>query len=190
MKFARTTPPATAAQLEAEAGQRRTKLAAMRSERDGLAARITDLVGDACHGPAEARLAELEALIPVEGKVLARIEAAIPTAEHRERRQRIEAEIEEQARKSAKLSRGLAARYTKAAEAYAEVCRDIQADSDRWRQLNALADTVSPRAPVPHHTAEWAAHVEGGAVGRPQGGSVTEGLDVWSWDKLTLLFRS
>jgi hypothetical protein len=145
-------------------------------------------VGDPGYEDVEARACELRFLIPTKRDTLARIEKAIPAAAERDRRKRIEAEIEDQALKSAKLQRGLEARYTKAAEAFAEVCREVAADADRWRSARLSADTVSPRLPVPYRSAEMALRYE--KFSTPNGlESVTEGLTIRAWDG-NILFRS
>jgi hypothetical protein len=138
---------------------------------------------------AEFRLREIAVLLPCERRALEAIEKAIPDAEDRERRERIQVEIDEQARKSARLQRGLEARYTKAAEAFAEVCREIQADREAWSHLRLNADTVKPRVPTPHKTAEMELRYDKFASPNYGLKSVTEDLTVRAWDGSTL-FRS
>ena len=192
MKWApsRNAPPASAQQLrnslaplEAEVNELTGELEEIKAASPGLVAEPDKLVA------AKRRARDIEALLPAKLQTVAEIRAAIPDAEMRERCDRIAAKVDEQARKSAKLQRNLEARYTKAAETFAEVCREIQADADQWRGLRAEADTVRPRVPVPHRSAETALRFD--RFASPNSGlkSVIDDLTVRAWDGSTL-FRS
>jgi hypothetical protein len=138
---------------------------------------------------AEFRLREIAVLLPCERRALEAIEKAIPEAEERERRDHFQAELDERVRQSDRLQRDLEARYTKAAAAFADVCREIQADADAWRGLRAGADCFKPRVPTPQKTAEMGLRYD--KFANPNYGlkSVTEDLTVRAWDG-SILFRS
>lgn len=187
---ARNAAPATSAQLRASKEKKLADIAALIAEEAEISEALPLLVNEP-HRAAEGemRLRDIAVLLPCEKRALEAIEKAIPAAEDRERREAIQAQIDEQVRQSAKLQRGLESRYTKAAEAFAEVCREMQADADNWRQLRARADTVSPRLPTPHKTAEMALRYD--KFANPNYGlkSVTEDLTVRAWDG-SVLFQS
>lgn len=192
MKWApsRNAAPASSDMLRASKEKKLAVIAALVAEDAEINEALPLLVNEPARAAeAELRLREIAVILPCERRALDAIEKAIPEAEDRERRERIQAEIEEQARKTARLQRGLEARYTKAAEAFAEVCREIQADADRWRYLRALADTVSPRVPVRHQSAEGALRFDKFASSHSGLKSLTEDLTVRAWNGDTL-FRS
>jgi DNA repair exonuclease SbcCD ATPase subunit len=182
----RNSPPASARLLGENLAKAEAETNALATEQEEIRSALADLVAEPERFvQAQARLRDIEALLPAKLRTVEAIRNAIPVAEDRERRDRIEAEIEEGAAKSAKLQRGLEARYTKAAEAFAEVCREIQADSDRLRSARLTADTVKPRLPVTYRSAEMALRYDkfAGSNGLK---SLTEGVIVRAWDGGTL----
>lgn len=185
----RNAPPASAQHLRDNFAKAEAEVAALAAEQEEIQAALADLAGEPDRFvQAQNRLRELEVLVPSKRRTADAIAKAIPVAEERERREGIEAEIQEQARQSAKFQRGLEARYTRAAEAFAEVCREIQADADRWRQLRARAECVTPRVPVPHHNAEHDLRYGKFATSNGLKG-LTEDLTVRAWTG-EALFRS
>lgn len=186
----RNAPPASAQHLRDNLTKVEAEANTLAAEKEEIQTALSALVGEPDRFvDAQVRLREIEALLPSKRRTVEAIREAIPVAEGREHYERIATEIDEQARKSAKLQRGLEARYTKAAEAFAEVCREIQADADRWRSLRALADTASPRVPVPHLSAEWALRFDKFRSKHSGLISVCEDLTVRAWDG-SALFRS
>jgi chromosome segregation ATPase len=182
----RNAPPASAKILGENLAKAEAETNALAAEQEEIRSALADLVAEPERFvEAQARLRDIEALLPAKLRTVEAIRNAIPAAENRERRERIAAEIEEEARKSSRLQRGLEARYTKAAEAFAEVCRDIQADADRLRHLRALADTANPRVPVTYRSAEHALRYDKFAASNGLKG-LTAGLTVRAWDGSTL----
>lgn len=187
---ARNAAPATSAMIIANLAKGEAELRALEDEGREIEEALPGLVAEPDrYVEAENRLREIGVLVPSKRCTIAAIREAIPVAEERERREVIQAQVDEQARQSAKLQRGLEARYTKAAEAFAEVCREIQADADNWRQLRARADTVKPRVPTPHDTAEMSLRYAKFASPNYGLKSVTEDLTVRAWDG-SVLFQS
>ena len=184
MNFIRkNAPPATASALEARAAELRDTVESDTRKREQLESDMPHAVADAvAYGSLRDEIDRLDASLRSDSKALVLIEAQIPVAQQRERRERVIAEVDEAARRSAKLQRGLEARYSKAAEAFAEVCRDIQADADKLRSLRALADTVSPRVPVRHRSAEMALRFDKFANSHNGLKGLTEGLTVRAWN--------
>lgn len=186
---ARNAAPATSDQLRASKDKKLADIAALAAEELEISEALPLLVNEPARAAeGELRLRDIAILLPCERRALEAIEKAIPEAEDRERRTGIQAQIDEQARKSARTQRGLEARYTKAAEAFAEVCREIKADAEAWAHLKLVADTVQPRLPTPHQTAEMGLRYEkfAGSNGLK---SVTEDLTVRAWNG-DMLFRS
>lgn len=180
---ARNAPPASAQHLRENLEKAEAAATALTAELNEINAALPELMCEPDRFvEAQNRLREIEALLPPKRQTVEAIRQAIPLAEERERGERIAGEVEEQARQSAKFQRGLEARYTKAAEAFAEVCREIQADDDAWRQLRMAADTVKPRVPVPHRSAEWALRYDRFASEHSGLKSVTNDLVVRAWD--------
>jgi hypothetical protein len=172
--------------LRANLAKADAEVAELTAEHDEIQAALADLAAEPDRFvEAQNKLRELEVIRPSKQRTADAIRQAIPIAEGRERRERIAVEIDEAKRNSAKLQRGLEARYTKAAEAFAEVCRDIQADVDRLRHLKAVADTANPRLPVPFRSAEMTLRYDKFAGSNGLKG-LTEGLTVRAWDGSTL----
>lgn len=132
MRFIRTSPPPTAAHLSNEADRRRSDLAAMHAERAELAAAVADLIGDPAHDQVEARLANLDVRIPIEERILARIEAAIPVAEDRERRQAFAERKADLDRRTAKLARTAGKRFPELAGPLADLLEELKANDREW----------------------------------------------------------
>lgn len=185
----RNAPPASAQHLRDRLAEAEREANALSAEQEEIRGALPALIAEPDRFvEAQERLRELEVLIPSKRQTLEAIGNAIPDAEGRERRDRIAAEIDEQARQSLKFQRGLEARYTKVAEAFAEVCREIQADADKWRSLRMSADTVKPRLPVRQRSAEWALRYDRFASEHTGLKSLTEGLIVRAWDGSALFF--
>jgi hypothetical protein len=183
----RNAPPASAQHLSDNLAKELAVTDALTAEKEEIAAALPDLILEPDRFvAAQTRLREIEALLPSKLQTVDAIRNAIPLAQERERAEAIAAEIAEHARQSAKVQRGLEARYTKAAEAFAEVCREIQADADRLRILRLSADTVKPRVPIRHQSAEWALRYARFASQSTGLKSVVEGLIVRAWDGSTL----
>jgi DNA repair exonuclease SbcCD ATPase subunit len=185
----RNAPPASAEHLAANLATEEAAADALAAEQEEIRRALTDLVAEPDRFvEAQDRLREIEALLPSKRRTVDAIRQAIPLAEERERIGRIAAEIDEQARQTEKLKRNLEARYTKAATAYAEVCRDIKADADRWRSLRMSADTTKPRVPVNHFNAEMALRYDKFASEHSGLKSLIDDVIVRAWDG-TVIFN-
>lgn len=179
--------PATAATLEARATELRATIECATLRREKLENDMPRAVADAtAFGSLRDEMDRLDVALRSDRRALILIEAQIPVAEARARRERIMAEVDEGARRSIKLQRGLEARYKKAAEAFADICREIKADADQLGHLRALGDTVTPRVPVQYQTAETALRHQ--RFASPHNGlkGLTEGVIVRAWNGETL----
>lgn len=154
-------------------------LASLESERQEIEAALPDLVPEpGRYVEAQDRLREIEVLVPSKRCTVDAIRAAIPVAEKREAKDGVIADREEQGRKSAKVRRDLAARYSKAAEAFAAVLTEVEVDNRAWELINFRGREFDlPR----QDSAERQVRKEAGV--RPNGCwySLTEGIVVRDW---------
>lgn len=185
MKWAptRNAAPASSDLLRANLAKEEATLASLESEQPEIEEALPGLVPEPDrYVEAQARLREIEVLLPPKRRTVEAIREAIPAAEAREERERFRTRVAEHERKSAKLGRDLKARYSKAAEAFAEMLRDIKADEDEWRNIRAVASGM--REPISGHSAQWSLRLES----RPNNGgsswmgSVTDDVVVRTLD--------
>lgn len=158
MRIGRSTPLATAEQLRQTASKRRTKIAEMKTEHANIRDCVAELVGDPAHEEAENRLAELDVLIPVEERILARIEAAIPVAEERERRTAFLEKRADLDRRTEKLVRRIRRDYPPAAASLAELLNEMRANEREWDALRDQARDLGEQGIG--HSAEYRARGE------------------------------
>jgi hypothetical protein len=135
MKLSRTTPPASAAQLQASAASLRTEITGLETEEAKCSAALADLVGDPGYERVEARARELRFLIPTKRETLARIEKAIPPAAERERRADFAERKADLERRTTKLARTAAKRFPELAGPLAELLNDLTANQREWAVL-------------------------------------------------------
>jgi hypothetical protein len=137
---ARNSRPPSATALRASLAEAEAQLAPLEREYAEINGALVDLLGDpARSSDVQARLAELEALLPIKRRAVEAIRRAIPDAEKREEREAFRAEVAALTERTAKFKRGLPERYNAAAEAFAAVLRDMDANAEEWRQLNFRA---------------------------------------------------
>lgn len=135
----RNTPPASSQQLRDAGAKEEAAIEALRAEDREIREALPLLLNEPTrYAEGDARLREIEALLPSKRRTLEAITRAIPEAERREDQERRQVEVDERQRKSGKLRRDLKTRYTRAAEAFAEVLRDIQEDNSEWHRLQLV----------------------------------------------------
>jgi DNA repair exonuclease SbcCD ATPase subunit len=136
VRLTRSTPPATAAQLSASADALQTEIAALEAEERDANAALAELVGDPAYREVEARVRELRYLVPSKRDVLARIQAAIPAAEQRERRQAFCDKRADLERRTAKLARKATREYAELAGALADLLHELDANEREHAALS------------------------------------------------------
>jgi hypothetical protein len=140
---ARNAPPPSAGDLRNGLAEAEAQLRALEEERAEIHGAIVDLVGDPGRASeAQDRLAEVEALIPVRRRTIETIRQAIPAAEERQARDGFRAEVAALNARTAQLKRNLSERFNAAAEAFAAVLREMEANAEEWRQVNARAQII------------------------------------------------
>lgn len=146
-KPARNAPLPSADDLRASFATGERKLAADEAEAAEIVEALPGLVGDPERtAQAEARLAELEALLPIERRKLEMIRKAIPAAENRGMLERIRAERTALETRTARLKRNLPERYDRAVEALAAVLRDMVGNADDWQRINGVGASLGEPA--------------------------------------------
>lgn len=145
-KPARNAPLPSADDLRASAVSTERQATALEAERAEIVEVLPDLANDPERtAEAEARLAELDALIPVKRRTLDNIRKAIPAAENRGMRGRLRAERAALEARTAKLKRGLAERYDRSAKEFAAVLRDLEQNADDWQRVNLTGRPLGER---------------------------------------------
>jgi hypothetical protein len=140
---ARNAPLPSADDLRASVASAERQLRALEVERTEIVEALPALATDPQRtGQAEARMAELDALIPIKRRTLENIAKAIPAAENRSMLDRIRAERTALETRTAKLKRGLPERYNRAAEAFAQVLREMADNTEEWRRVNLSAGAL------------------------------------------------
>lgn len=139
MKFTRTTPPATVAQLQASVASLRAEIAQLEREERECHSSLPDLISDPSYHSVEARTRELRFLLPTKRDTLARIEKAIPAAEERERRAAFAERKADLGRRTAKLARTAAKRFPELAEPLAALLNELVANEREWDLLRGEA---------------------------------------------------
>lgn len=137
----KNAPAPTVEDLRASADTVRREMEAMSAEAENIRQVLPELVTDPAYAAkAEARLRELDVLLPSKSRALADIEAAIPKAERVEELTALEAERLELDRRTAKLTVGLRDRYERAATQFASVLADMGENATEWAHLRLRAE--------------------------------------------------
>lgn len=145
-KPARNAPPPSADDLRANAEPIRAEIAALKANVRNIPAELANLAGDAVEfARAQAALRDGQALLPIKEAALASIEAAIPAAENRARLERLRADRGALKSRTAKLKRNLQERYDRAAKDFAEVLREMEANTDEWHRMNLTGRPLGER---------------------------------------------
>lgn len=185
-RFTRTTPPASAAQLKATAADLRREIAGLEAEERECNAALSELVGDPSYPNLEARTRELRFLTPSKRDVLARVEAAIPAAEERERRAAFAERKADLERRTTKLARTAGKRFPELAGPLAELLNDLRTNEREWMLLGKEARELGEQT---GHPAEVRARI--GLPGTRPGGvfrSILRETQVADWHGGKALF--
>ena len=155
MRFTLTSAPASASKLRTEAAAVRESIANLTAERDEIESTLPDLVGDpVTRREAEDRLATVNAELGRDRRTATLIEAAIPAAEDRERREAFARRKTDLERRTEKLKRGLDRRWNTAAAELAKVATEIEANETEWKSLGYDARELGERS---DHSVEFRA---------------------------------
>jgi hypothetical protein len=150
MKFTRTTPPPSVAQLHASVSSTKAEIAALEAEERDCNAALPDLVGDPAYAEIEARLRELRFAIPSKHDVLKGLEAGIPAAVRRECLADYVSAHADQERRTAKLARKAAKLYPELAGPLADLLHEMEANEREWDMLRLEARDLGVQGGIGH----------------------------------------
>lgn len=183
MKWAptRNAAPASSDMLRANLAKEEAALRSLLDEQQEITEALPHLVAEPERSlEAQARLRDIAMLVPPKSRTIDAIREAIPVAEKREETERVQAQIDERLRKSAKLRRNLEARYTKAAEEFAQVIREMREDEQERGRLYLVGRPLGLNDPG--QSAESALRYERFASTHSGLKSLTDGVRVLAWD--------
>ncbi|MFA7596935.1 MAG: hypothetical protein WCY92_11330 [Novosphingobium sp.] len=146
-KFVRkNAAPATARQLEERAGEMETEIRDLSAERETIASSFAFFDADDM-----ARLADVEALLPIKQRALEAVRAAEREARQREAIEAFQADRTSLDRTTDKAAKTFRTRYEKAAAEMVSVLEELRASHDAWETMARRGRELGIAAPGGAH---------------------------------------